>query len=53
MKPKSNVPIKTNISIKPFKPSHLKFTAHGYIKITSISKITKMIATTKYFTENG
>ena len=42
-----------NISISPFVPNALKFTAQGYIKITSTSNKTNKIATKKYFTENG
>jgi len=41
------------ISINPKIPSSLKFTAHGYMKITSTSKITNKIATRKYFIEKG
>lgn len=42
-----------NISIKPFTPKSRKLTAHGYMKITSISKRTNRIATKKYFMEKG
>ncbi len=42
-----------NISISPLTPNSLKLTAHGYMKITSISKSTNKIATKKYFMENG
>ena len=42
-----------NISINPLTPNSLKFTAHGYIKMTSISKRTNKIATKKYLIENG
>lgn len=41
------------ISISPRTPSSLKFTAHGYMKITSTSKRTNKIATKKYFIEKG
>src|SRR3989304_7010679 len=45
--------MKVNISHMPVAPSVLKFTAHGYINITSTSKSTKSIATKKYLTETG
>lgn len=37
----------------PSIPNSLKFTAHGYKKITSTSNNTNKIATRKYFTEKG
>ena len=37
----------------PSLPNSLKFTAHGYINITSTSNSTKSIATRKYFMEIG
>ena len=42
-----------NTSTTPTIPSSLKFTAHGYIKITSISNSTNIIATKKYLIANG
>jgi len=53
MKPKSNIAIKINIWIKPSNPNSRKLTAHGYIKITSTSKMTNKIATRKYLIEKG
>jgi len=49
----SNVPMKSSISTKPTAPSVRKFTAHGYIKITSTSNITNKMAVRKYLIENG
>lgn len=45
--------INENTSITPFIPNSLKLTAHGYIKITSISNKTNKIATKKYLIANG
>lgn len=42
-----------NISIIPLDPSSLKFTAHGYMKITSTSNRTNRMATRKYLMEKG
>ena len=42
-----------NTSITPVIPKSLKFTAQGYIKITSMSKSTNKIATKKYLMANG
>ena len=39
--------------MKPSLPNDLKFTAHGYINMTSTSKSTKRMAIKKYLTENG
>lgn len=44
--------INKNISKKPL-CNCLKFTAHGYMKITSTSNITKRIAVKKYLILNG
>jgi len=41
------------ISINPNHPSSLKFTAQGYIKMTSISNSTNNIAMIKYLIEKG
>lgn len=40
-------------SITPVIPRSLKFTAHGYINITSMSNSTKIIATKKYLIAKG
>ena len=40
-------------STTPTIPSSLKFTAQGYIKITSMSNNTKIMATKKYLMANG
>ena len=45
--------MKILILINPSTPISLKFTAQGYMKITSTSKRTNKIATKKYFTEKG
>lgn len=45
--------MKIIISQIPVIPSSLKFTAHGYMKMTSTSNKTKRIATRKYLIENG
>lgn len=45
--------INVKTSITPNKPRSLKFTAHGYMKITSISNNTKIMATKKYLMANG
>ena len=42
-----------SISIKPYNPICLKFTAHGYMKITSTSNKTNRIAIRKYLIEKG
>ena len=42
-----------NISISPLTPNSRKFTAQGYIKMTSTSNKTNSIATKKYLIENG
>ncbi len=42
-----------NTSITPVIPKSLKFTAQGYMKITSMSKSTNKIATKKYLMANG
>ena len=43
--------MKENISITPNIPNSLKFTAQGYMKITSTSNNTNKIATRKYLIE--
>lgn len=45
--------MKILILINPSTPISLKFTAQGYIKITSTSKRTNKMATRKYLTEKG
>jgi len=42
-----------NISTNPCTPNSLKFTAQGYMKITSTSKRTKRMATRKYLIWKG
>jgi hypothetical protein len=42
-----------NISTMPSLPRSRKFTAHGYIKITSTSNNTNSIATRKYLIDIG
>src|SRR5690606_8425474 len=53
IKPISSSEMNTIISTKPAMPISLKFTAHGYMKITSTSKSTNRIATRKYRMCNG
>lgn len=45
--------MKILIFINPSTPISLKFTAQGYMKITSTSKRTNKMATRKYLTEKG
>jgi hypothetical protein len=48
-----NKHINTIISKKPNRPSFKKFTAQGYMNITSTSNNTKRMATNRYLIEKG
>ena len=51
--PTSKRAMNKNISISPCNFSSMKFTAHGYMNITSTSNKTNKIATKKYLIEKG
>src|SRR5690606_36704253 len=53
IKPSTITAKKIPIFQNPSNPNSLKFTAHGYINTTSMSKTTNKMATMKYLTEKG
>ena len=52
-KPASRKNMNSTMVMKPSLPRARKFTAHGYMKMTSTSNSTNTMAVRKYFTEIG